>query len=495
MEPISIQDIVRATNGVLLSGKEDTMIKNVSTNSKEIGEGTLFVPIIGERVDAHDFIDGALSEGVSAVLTSRHTMENNPFTAYSQAVITVEDTKEALQNLASFYRKQFTIPVIGITGSVGKTTTKEMVAAALETRLNVLKTAGNMNSQIGLPLTIFRIEKQHQAAVIEMGISEEGEMRKLAKAAIPTHAIITNIGVSHIGQLGSRENIRKEKMNIVNEFSKDSCLFLNGNDDLLSQIPTLKENICQNDKELTQNYDKVDLSQVTFTHLMDSNIVTFGTNPSNQYAAKDIHVEDGHTFFTLQSPDGEENMELQVLGEHNVYNALVAVAIANQLGIPASEAKIGLKNYLPIAMRGQILETNGIKVIDDTYNASPDSMKGGINVLLEIAPARRRIAVLADVLELGELSYQCHYEVGEYIATTKVDEVVTIGTRARAIAEAIENAKESITVNRHTITTTSFSSNGEAIEYLNIILKPEDVVLVKGSRGMHTDEIVKELTK
>lgn len=486
MELLSIGEIVKATKGQLLCGNNKLQIYAVSTNSREVEEGTLFVPIVGERVDAHTFIPSVIEAGATAIVTSKKVDLSG--VNENQAIIQVEDTKEALQDLAAYYRDKFDIPVIGITGSVGKTTTKEMISAALETRYRVLKTAGNMNSQVGLPLTIFRIDHTHEVAVIEMGISEAGEMQKLARVAKPTHAVITNIGVSHIGQLGSRENIRKEKMNIINEFGKGSCLYVNGTDDMLMQILPFSEFLKLSDKEKTQKCDIIDVSDSTAESLRRADLVTFGNKKDCSYYATDVTVSNGHMKFYIQKTEEEVNyeenqIELQVLGEHNIYNALVAIAIANKLGIETAVAKQGLKEYLPLAMRGEIVKANGITIIDDTYNASPDSMRGGINVLLELENVSRRFAVLADVLELGEYSYSCHYGVGEYIATKNVDEVITIGNEAKAIVKAVEDAKTDIV-------THSFDSNQEAVNYLKEKLKSGDAVLVKGSRGMHTDEIV-----
>ncbi|WP_167956921.1 UDP-N-acetylmuramoyl-tripeptide--D-alanyl-D-alanine ligase [Anaerosporobacter faecicola] len=498
MESLSIKEIVEAVAGELLCGKEQLQVHEVGTNSKEAKEGMLFVPIIGERVDAHTFIPAVLEAGVTAVFTSKSVDVSK--VKENQAVIRVKDTITALQDLAVFYRKKFQIPVIGITGSVGKTTTKEMIAAALETKYRVLKTAGNMNSQIGLPLTIFRIDHTHEVAVIEMGISEEGEMEKLARVAKPTHAVITNIGVSHIGQLGSKENIRKEKMNIINEFGSESTLFVNGTDEQLMKVLPFSEYLKNSDKEKTQNCDKIDVNDRTLAKLETANVVTFGYGDGCMYHATDVIAEQGHTKFTLRTSQSVRNqkhinieekeqasqIELQVLGEHNVYNALVAIAIANRLGIDTDVAKEGLKEYKPLAMRGDIVKNNGITIIDDTYNASPDSMRGGINILLELPDVKRHFAVLADVLELGEHSYACHYGVGEYIATKKVEEVVTIGQEAKAIAKAVQEKNDRIIVH-------CMEKNEEAIAYLKNNVKSGDAILVKGSRGMHTDEIVAAL--
>ncbi len=491
MEALSIKEIAEAVGGNILCGDENLLITSVSTNSKNIESGALFVPIVGEKVDAHDFINDAFSYGAAACFTSRHKEMKQ-----EMVYIAVEDTVKALQALGTFYRNRFNIPVIGITGSVGKTTTKEMVAAALETRYKVLKTEGNMNSQVGLPLMMLRLDSSHEIAVIEMGMSEEGEMAKLTQIARPEVAIMTNIGVSHIGQLKTRENIRKEKLNIINSFHDKSLLYINGNDELLSEVYSANQELQHDnlisdkmmnvkDKEKTQDSVKIDICEETLGKFMNTKVIAFGTENFCEYRAEDIRTIDGETHFTLQS--GGEEIILKVLGLHNVYNALAALAVAEYYHIPAAVAKEGLSNYQPIAMRGQIKVVNQIKIIDDSYNASPDSMKSGVQVLLELDGVLRRIAVLADVLELGELSYQCHYDVGTYIAEQKIDEVVTIGTEAVYIAKAIQEKNPNIL-------THSYEKNEEAIAYLHKTIKAGDAVLVKGSRSMRTDVIVKALT-
>lgn len=481
MEALSVGEIVKATGGKLLCGSEDTLITSVSTNSKEILENSLFVPLIGERTDAHDFIAQAFANGGAAVFTSRHKkekMESDNSVIKDKVYIGVEDTKDALQRLAAFYRSKFTIPVIGITGSVGKTTTKEMVAAALQTKLSVLKTSGNMNSQVGVALMMFRLGKEHEAAVIEMGMSEAGEMENLAKVAKPSIAVMTNIGVSHIAQLKTQENIRKEKLDIINEFKEDGILYVCGNDPLLNEIYNIKT---------TQSYDKIETSDTALKKLKNIDVIAYGTENSCGYTASNMKTVGEETHFMFHSPHKEpEEVILNVLGIHNVHNAVAALAIADYFGIPIENAKEGLRAYRPIAMRGQIYENKGIKVIDDTYNASPDSMKSGVNVLLELDNVKRRIAVLADVLELGAYSDACHYDVGKFISDKNIDLVITIGKEAKTIAKAVrENSK--------TMQSESFLTNETAIKYLKNVINQGDAVLVKGSRGMHTEEIVNAL--
>lgn len=474
MEVLSVKEIAQAVNGRILCGNENTLITSVGTNSKQMEPDSLFVPVVGERVDAHDFIEDAFLNGAVACFTSRKTALNT-----DKAFIQVDDTLKALQALGAYYRKKFQIPVIGITGSVGKTTTKEMIAAALATKYNVLKTEGNMNSQIGLPLMMLRITSDHEIAVIEMGMSKEGEMERLVNIAMPEVAVMTNIGVSHIAQLKTRENIRKEKLNIINAFHKDSVLFINGNDDLLGKLYKTGGEIPKD----------LDVSEKTLVKYKEAKVIAYGEAAICDYRAENIRTENGKTYFTLKKKNGDtEEIVLQVLGIHNVYNALAALAVAEYYHIPVNMAKKGLYDYEPMAMRGQIKKAGQITIIDDSYNASPDSMKSGIQVLLELENVKRRIAVLADVLELGEISDQCHYDVGAYIAGKNIDEVITVGQEAKFIVSGIKD-------NDKTIITHSFLKNEDAIAYLKTVLKPGDGILIKGSRGMKTDEIVKAISQ
>jgi UDP-N-acetylmuramoyl-tripeptide--D-alanyl-D-alanine ligase len=458
---LTVGEILAATGGTLLCGREDIEITGVCLDSRKVEKGDIFVPVIGEKVDAHRFIQDVLKQGAMASFTSKKEIEKSA--DKTKALILVPDTIEALQAMAGAYRSRFTLPIVGITGSVGKTTTKEMVAAALETKLSVLKTSGNLNGQIGVALMLLKLEPEHEAAVIEMGMSLVGEMEKLSKLARPEMAVMTNIGVSHIGQLGSRENICKEKLRITDTFSKEKGkLFLNSEDALLAEV-----------------------------ELPKGERIFYGKGEKSSFFATDIENIKEQCHFTLHYPGGEERVILNVLGEHNVLNALAAFAVAAEFGISPAVAKEGLFCYQPIAMRGQIYEKNGYKIIDDTYNASPDSMKSGVGVLLDHTELTRRFAVLADVLELGEHSYACHYEVGAYIAALekegrRIDVVVTVGQEAKAIGKAIEEKNPSILLR-------SFDTNQEAIAYLKENLKEGDGCLIKGSRGMKTDEIVEAL--
>lgn len=461
--------IAEIVGGTVIAGDGSADIAEFSTDSRVGAADVLFVPVIGERVDAHDFIRDAYGHGMRAVFTSRG--EIVPGTK-GMTYIKVEDTVAALQKFGAYVRNTFALPIVGITGSVGKTTTKEMVAAALMTRKNTLKTAGNMNSQVGLPRMMTRILPEHEIAVIEMGMSMPGEMGRLARVARPECAVMTNIGVSHIGQLGSKENIRKEKLNIINEFPDGGVLFLNGDDPMLAELAEAPEKV-EMDASAAEKFPKI-------------RIVTFGTKKDCDYRAENIVFQGEETSFMLcVKGDGSgcrRKIRLPVQGNHNVLNALAALAVAEHYGIAPEIAAEGLAAYRPIAMRGGKLVKNGITVIDDTYNASPDSMKGGIDILMA-AQGRRHIAVFADMLELGELSEGCHREVGAYLAEKKADFLAAIGAEAEYYIKGAAGVES-----RH------FDGNSSALVFLREYVKEGDVILVKGSRGMKLEEIVKGLT-
>ncbi len=500
MAIFTMNEIAQIVGGTILQGDKSRTIDKFSTNSKEGDNSTLFVPIIGERVDAHDYIKNAYENGMRCTFTMRDDVEQD---TKDMTYIRVDQSVAALQRLGSFYRAKFKdLPLIGITGSVGKTTTKEMIAAALETKKCVLKTDKNMNSQVGLPQMMTRITKEHDIAVIEMGMSEFGEMKRLCDVAKPNFAVITNIGVSHIGQLKTMENIRSEKANICNYLEKGNVLLVNGDDHLLRQFYDAFQNPKKSDKEKTQLINTMNISEDTLNKLKNVEIVTFGTDDSSVIYATNIRSvgEETHFVYNYVSRDGEkrqENIELSVLGQHNVLNALAALYIADFYGIEPKVAKLGLKAYQPITMRGGIEKVNQITIIDDTYNASPDSMKGAINILLELPKENRKLIVFADILELGEISKSCHYEVGEYLAkrsmnqsdsNQSIDVVITIGEEAKFIAKAVKEHNLAIEVH-------SFVTKEEAADCIMKLLEPKDAILFKGSRGMHLELLVNLVKK
>lgn len=455
MENYYIKDVMEATGGSLLNLADNIQIQSVSTNSNEIGENCLFIPIIGERVDAHDYIDGAILNGAVATLTSRHSeaLDGIPF-------IKVVDTTKALQAMGTAYGKKMEIPKIGITGSVGKTSTKEMIACALGAGYKVFKTHGNFNSNFGVPLTLLRMSYEDQIAVLEMGISNPGEMAELATFVDLDVAVVTNIGVSHIEQLLSQEGICREKLHIADALVASGKIFLNGDDSILMQYK----------KELS------------------AKVFTYGLGEHNDYRAREIHTQDNVTTFVMDLPGGIEiSGMIPMLGAHNVRNALVAVAIATLYGIAPEAALLALSGYGGVHMRQQIHVVEGVTVIDDSYNASPASMKAGIDVLSAIQVKGKRVAVLADMLELGPDSKTYHQEVGAYLRENPVTHLVLFGELAKSIGEGASTRTELQIIH--------FQEKEKMNEYLESLLQEGDAVLFKGSRGMKLDECVQYITK
>lgn len=466
MKAIQIKDIVAAVSGTLLWGDEEKWVTNVVTDSRQVEEGTLFVPIIGERVDAHKFIPDVIAQGASCVFSSQPDVR-----CEGGACILVKDTLRAMQDFAAWYRSLFSLPVIGITGSVGKTTTKEMIATVLETRYKTLKTYKNLNSQIGVAMMMFQIEEDTEIAVIEMGISMPGEMDRLVDMARPVCAAMTNIGVSHIGNLGSRENICAEKGKIITNFPDTGVLYVCGNGDLQTLS---KENI---------PYERCTGACKT---------VFYGTEEGCLYYGDDIQPEADGQSFMFHYPEGECRVSLSVMGTHNINNAIVALALALGYDVPLEQAVRKLKQYRPMDMRGVIHDIEGVHVIDDTYNASPDSINSNLRALFDYPGEGGRIAVLADVLELGERSQELHEGIGRFIAEQaaagrELATLVVVGNEAKAIANY---------VSKHTSIEVVVCEDKEgAAETVRAKMKAGDWILIKGSRGMHMDEVVKQLIK
>ncbi len=447
---MKLSEIVKVCGGRLLGGDGDALVTSFATDSREVKPGVMFVPIRGEKLDGHDYIGKAFENGGTASFTE----EELP--AGAGPLVLVNSCRTALQKTAGWYRGQFDIPVVGITGSVGKTTMKEMAALALSAKYNVHKTAGNRNSQVGVPITVCGLTEKHTAAVVEMGVSMPGEMARIAAVVKPTCAVMTNIGVSHLEFMKTRENILKEKSHIADYLPESGVLFVNGDDDLL---PSLKGSC-------------------------GHRVVTFGLSPQCDWRAVDLREADKGTFFTCAAPSGNTaEMFVPAAGEHNVRNALASMAVAVTLGVPAGDAVRAISSYRPPAMRQQVIDAGGLTIIDDSYNSSPDSVRSALDVLAGRQVTGKRAAVLADMLELGEFSKEGHLSVGRCAKEKGVDLLVAVGPLARDIARGFgEGAKW-------------FGSNQEAVAFLKQALVPGDAVLVKGSRGMKTEEIVKGLTE
>ena len=428
----------------------ENIINRVSIDSRDVDANTLFFAIKGERFDGHDFVKDVALKGVGAVVCHKEVECSAP-------VIYVKDTKDALLDLASYYKSSFKdLTLIALTGSVGKTTTKEMVACVMEQSGETLKTEGNFNNEIGMPRTLFRLSETTKNAVIEMGMDGFGQISVLAKCAKPDCAIITNIGVSHIENLGSREGILKAKLEMLDGLEKGSSLFLNGDNDMLSTV--------KND---------------------DYNIVFFGIENKNcDILAEDIKEIGLSTEFVAVKGDIRQKITIPTVGIHNVYDALSAFAVGLEYGISPENITKGLMNYAPSGMRQKIREVNGITVIEDCYNASPDSQKAGLNSLCKIAKGRK-IAVLGDMLELGDYSETAHRTVGEYVAECSVDLLYTYGEESEYMADsAKKSGLQSVF---------AFTDKTELTNTLLSEIKTGDTLLFKASRGMKLEEIIEKI--
>lgn len=431
----------------------DGEITSICIDSRSIQPGCLFVAIRGERFDGHDFIAQAFAQGAAAAL-SEHPVEEA-----TGPVIVVKDTRMAFLHLAAFYRSQFDIPVVGLTGSVGKTTTKEMVAAVVEQKYRTLKTEGNLNNQIGLPRMIFRIEQDTQAAVLEMGMDHAGQISSLSQTARPSIGIITNIGVSHIENFGSQEGILKAKLEILDGMSPEAPLLLNGDDPLLLDA-------CGKIK---------------------NPVVLFGVrNPACNLRAEQVAEESDGTRFTAVSSNGRQELWVPAVGKHNVYNALAAVAVGELLGLSPEQIRQGLAQYQPSGMRQHVTHCGGVTVVEDCYNASPDSVKASLSALRLMPKAEkgRRIAVLGDIAELGAFAPQAHKKCGEYAAKAGVDLLFTVGKNARYCRD---------TAAQKGVRATHFDDKQALTDRLFTILRPGDLVLFKASRVMRLEEVFQEL--
>lgn len=451
MQRITIRDILEATGGTLFSGGE-TEIRDIVTDSRKAQSGSLFIALEAER-DGHDYIKSAFDNGASAAIAHKAVEPSD-----TKTIIMVEDTMKALHDIAVYYKKKYAVPTVSVTGSVGKTTTKDMLYAALAVKYNTLKTQDNFNNEIGVPLTVFALEKEHECAVIEMGMNHFGEIERLAQMAQPDVAVITNIGMSHIENLGSQEGIFKAKMEVTKLFTDKNTLIVNGDDKFLSQTKG------------TGAYK----------------VIYYGiNNPENDVYAKDI-VNNGlkGIEFTAVAGGREYHVEVTQPGEHNVYNALAAICVGREFGVSIEDAVKGIKNCEYTSGRLEVSEFGGMQIINDCYNASPDSIKAAIGVL-GYATMPRKIAVLGDVLEMGDYARDAHYALGKAVSGSGIDMLITAGENAAYIAKgAIDSGMENVQ---------SFDTTADVCENIKSIVREGDAVLIKASHGMHFEAIYKTI--
>jgi len=452
MQPMTIQEITAAVGGVWWNPREDAApVTTVCTDSRKITPGCLFLPWVGEKFDGHDFIDAALDAGAAGCLCARLPQDIRPDKFY----IKVPDTRLALRSLASAYRDRFDIPVVQITGSVGKTTTKEMIASVLGAKYRVLKTEGNFNNDIGTPLTLLNLTDEHEAAVIETGMNHFGEIEYLGEMVRPDVAVISNIGDAHIEFLGSREGILKAKCEIFAHLKEGGLAVLNGDDSLLDTVDVPFKTVrCGQD----------DNSQVRVTEVTDLGVEGINCTVVTE---KDTYA------LTIPAP-----------GEHMVYSASMAVAVGEALGLDHDEIVRGVAAYEPTGSRMRVVRLpEGRILLDDCYNANPQSVTAALEVLAKTA-CDRQVAVLGDMGELGDLTDQAHYNMGALAAMLGIDCVVAIGEKAARIADGTALGGGEVL---------HFATKEEAIDTLMELLEPNTVMLVKASHSMQFGALVRRL--
>lgn len=464
MKNINVGDIVKITNGKLITGDTKIICENFSKDTRTIKAADVYVGIKGENFDGNKFWKDALEKGANVAIVEDIEFGNEEIKKYSsKAIIQVENTIIAIGKIAQYKRNMYNIPIIAVTGSVGKTSTKDIIANIISQKYKTLKTEANLNNNIGLPFTLLGL-KEHEAAVIEMGMNHFGEIKYLTQIAKPTISVITNIGTSHIGNLGSRENILKAKLEIL-EGMKNKILIINNDNDLLNKY--YEEN--KNNKEIK--------------------IKTYGIENESNIMAEDINIKENYSEFLCKTNDEEFNVTVPVGGKHFVYNALCAATIGKTLNISNEKIQDGIEKF-ELTKKRMDIETleNGAKIINDSYNASFESMSASLKYLSEFKQ-NRKIAVLGDMFELGEFSKELHLKVGEEVANNKIDILICSGENARYIVDGAKNSK----MNEKKIF--YFENKNDIIKFLKEKINITDIVLFKASNGMRFFDLVEELKK
>lgn len=453
MKNLTLENITRVCGGVY-HGEEKWLqreVSSITTDSRKVEKDGLFVPIVGERVDAHKFIPQVMEAGALAVLSEREL----PKASYPY--IQIGSSLQAVKDIAEFYLTQLEIPVVGITGSVGKTSTKEVIASVLKEKYRTLKTQGNFNNELGLPLTVFRLREEDEIAVLEMGISDFGEMDRLAKIDRPDTCVITNIGTCHLENLGDRDGVLRAKTEIFHYMKKDGHIVLNGDDDKLSQI---------------EEYE-------------GKKPVFFGMGKNCQVYADEL-ADRGLRGMTCRIHLEEDvfTVDIPMPGLHMVYNALAAAAVGKIYGLTAQQIKQGIESLEPISGRFHMIDTKKFLIVDDCYNANPMSMKASLEVLSK--GTGRRVAVLGDMGELGENEIQLHEQVGECAAACGIDACICVGTLSRYMAEKAKAVNPDFEV--------IYEPDIESLlKNLKDYVKEGDTILVKASHFMDFPQVVKAL--
>ena len=450
---ISAQEIINICNGILICGNDNTIIKKYSIDTRTIATGDMYIAIKGDNIDGNNYIKEAFKKGAIGCITDSKEIADSLVLYSDKIIIQVDNTILAMQKIATYIRSKINIPVIAITGSVGKTSTKDIIANIVSQKYNVLKTEGNLNNHIGLPLTLLNLEDQN-AIVVEMGMNHLGEISTLSKIAKPNIAVITNIGTSHIGNLGSRENILKAKLEILDGLEKNGKLIINNDNDLLHNWYEKNNNL---------------------------NVITYGIENQSEYIATNISQ---NNFFSTFNIEGK-NIQVNVSGFHFIYNSLAAYAIGKLLEIDDNKIMEGISSFQLTEKRMEIRKiSNDSLLIEDYYNASPESVAMALDALSKLNVSKK-IAVLGDVLELGDFSEKLHKQIGLEVAKNNIDVLITVGDNAKHIAtEAQNNGLKNIYI---------CSNNQEAISFLKQEITENSATLIKASHGMNFGEIAKEI--
>ncbi len=453
MEKMTLQEIIEAVHGSY-GYPADVQISEISTDTRTISEGSVFVALKGANFDGHEYAAKAMELGAEAVITERPVE--------GAKCIIVDSTAQALLDAAGYYRSKFALKLVGVTGSVGKTTTKDMTACVLSQRFKTLKTQGNLNNEIGMPKTLFGLDKSYEAAVIEMGMNHKGEISHMSMSARPDMALITNIGVSHIENLGSQEGILNAKLEMLDGMAYDAPLVLSRDDKLLYSLK-----------------GKLERPLIYYS---------LSKKDCDVYAS-DVKLAAAGSEFDINSGDRKIHAVLLCPGEHNVRNALAAFCVGTQLGMEPEEIVSGLAAFRPEGLRQNIIVKDGVTYIVDCYNAAPDSMKAALSLLENADISGRRFCVLADMLELGKNSKTYHKNVGELVPSSKADKLLTFGEFAPCyIAGAVKKGFDEASCEH-------FDTREELSQRLGSELREGDCVLLKGSRGMKLEEVFKALTE
>lgn len=458
---ISIYDIAKAVSGTILNIEkwEDKILTGVSTDTRTISIDELFIPLKGNNFDGHYFIEEAYKKGAILSFT-----EDKSLIQDNQVAILVEDSMKALANFAQYYRSLFKIPVIAITGSVGKTSTKEMIASMLSTEYKVHKTSGNYNNEIGVPLTILKLEEKHEVAVIEMGMNHYGELHRLSKIVRPNMVVFTNIGVSHIEYFGSKEGILKAKEEILDFIDKDGLIILNGDDEYLKTIIGRYPN----------------------------RIFTYGINVNNMCILKEyVSKEQNGQKAIIKTYNNIYEIDVKYIGKHILLNSMPGILISELLNISKHNIIKGITNYKSEKMRLNIYKlNNNITLIDDSYNASVDSMKSAIETLVSVSNNKgRTIAILGSMFEMGEYAEEGHKKVGEIVLNNKISKLICIGSEAKQIASgAITNGMNESDIYY-------YDNKEDFIPDIDSLIREDDTIIIKASRGMHLEKVVEQIRK